>query len=268
MDTEKPRVRRLPAGRKAELLAYVTARGHVTVGELAEHFEVSIDTVRRDLDQLDADAKLIRTHGGAVSTDQGAPPDEGLSVRMRVRAHEKETIGELAAAQLPDGSVAIINSGTTTLALARHLKDKRDLTIATNSLVLPGELSQASLRELFVFGGSVRTITQATTGPVSFRPAPGGPDLDVSADVAFIAVGAVDEAGYSASNLADAGMMSEMIDHARRTFILADSSKFDHRLFARIGALDKADALITDAPPVGALADALAAAEVEVIAPS
>ncbi|WP_029150077.1 DeoR/GlpR family DNA-binding transcription regulator [Microbacterium indicum] len=267
MDTDKSRTRRHPAGRKAELLAYVTSHGHVTVGELAAEFEVSIDTIRRDLDQLDADNKLVRTHGGAVSADQGAPPDEGLSVRMRVRAPEKETIGRLAAEQVADGSVVIINSGTTTLALGRNLGDKRDLTIATNSLVLPSELSSAALRELLVFGGSVRTITQATTGPVSFRAMLGGPDLDVAADVAFIGVGAVDDAGYTSSNLADAAMMSEMMTHARRTIILADSSKFDQRLFARIAPLATADALITGRRPTGALADALAEAGVEVIAP-
>ena len=264
----KRRERRLPAGRKAELAAYVAANRQVTVGELAERFAVSIDTVRRDLDQLDAEGRLIRTHGGAVSTDAGAPPDQGLGIRMRMRAAEKEAIAEIAARLVADGSVVIVNSGTTTLAVARQLRDHRDLTIATNSLVLPGEVSPKALRELYVFGGSVRTITQATTGPVSFRPSSGAPDVDIRADLAIIGVGAISTDGYSTSNLADAAMMSEMMSHAARVAIVADSSKFGHRLFARVAALEAASFLVTDAPPPGELLDALQAAEVEVLTPA
>jgi DeoR/GlpR family transcriptional regulator of sugar metabolism len=261
----KRKERQLPAGRKADLAAYVSAHGQVTVAELAGHFAVSIDTVRRDLDQLDAEGRLIRTHGGAVSTDLGAPPDQGLSVRMRIRTKEKDAIGAAASRLVTDGSVIIVNSGTTTLALARHLREHRDLTIATNSLVLPGELSASALRELYVFGGSVRTITQATTGPVSFRPTAGGPEMDIRADLALIAVGAVAHEGYSTSNLADAAMMAEMTTHANRVAVLADSSKFNHRLFARITALERADYLVTDAEPPADLRDALTEAGVEII---
>ncbi|WOF22067.1 DeoR/GlpR family DNA-binding transcription regulator [Microbacterium betulae] len=264
----KRRERRLPAGRKAELAAYVAANRQVTVAELAERFAVSIDTVRRDLDQLDAEGRLIRTHGGAVSTDAGAPPDQGLGVRMRMRAEEKETIGELAARLVPDGAVVVVNSGTTTLAVARHLRDHRDLTIATNSLVLPGEVSPTALRELYVFGGSVRTITQATTGPVSFRPTAAGPDMDIRADLAIIGVGAVSPDGYSTSNLADAAMMSEMMSHAARVAVVADSSKFGHRLFARVAPLGAASFLVTDASPPDDLSRALLAAEVEILTPA
>ena len=78
--------RRLPAGRKAELTAYVTEMGQVTVARLAERFDVSLDTIRRDLDQLDSDGVLIRTHGGAISVSASPRPDTGLAVRARMQA--------------------------------------------------------------------------------------------------------------------------------------------------------------------------------------
>ncbi len=260
--------RRLPAGRKADLAAYISDAGQVTVAQLAERFAVSIDTVRRDLDQLHAEGAIVRTHGGAVASSDGARPDQGLGVRLRMQAAEKEQIGALAADLVTNGSVVIINSGTSALALARHLRHHRDLTIATNNLLLPGEISPKAVRDMYVFGGSVRTITQATTGPVSFQVMPGGGEVDVVCDLALIGVGAVSEHGYSTSNLADAAMMTAMMHRAQRVAVLADSSKFHRRLFAKIADLDAADYFITDRMPESELADLLIAAGVEIVCPA
>ncbi|MFT4050770.1 MAG: DeoR/GlpR family DNA-binding transcription regulator [Microbacterium sp.] len=258
------RGRRLPAGRKADLAAFVAENGQVTVGDLAEHFNVSIDTVRRDLDQLHREGALVRTHGGAVSTVEGGLRDRGLDVRLRVQVEEKEKIARLAAEMVDDGAVIMLNAGTTTLAVARALRNHRDLTIATNNLRIPAEISPSTFRDLYLFGGAVRTITQATTGPVAFTMTAGGPELDIRCDLALVAVGAVDASGYSTSNLGDATMMAEMIARADRTAILADSSKFGRRLFAQVAPLGGADYLITDTSPPDDLAAALAAAGVTV----
>jgi DeoR family transcriptional regulator, fructose operon transcriptional repressor len=258
--------RRLPAGRKADLAAFVAESGQVTVGALSEHFGVSIDTVRRDLDQLDREGVLVRTHGGAVSVD-GPRTDRGLDVRLRMQIAEKETIARLAAGLVADGTVVMLNAGTTTLAVARALRDHRELTIATNNLRIPAEISPKALRDLYVFGGAVRTITQATTGPVAFTMTAGGPEVDIQCDLALIAVGAVASTGYSTSNLGDAAMMADMMQRAQRTAILADSSKMGRRLFAQVAGLDRADYLVTDTPPAPDLAAALAQAGVQVITP-
>lgn len=256
--------RRLPAGRKADLAAFVEQVGEVTVGGLAEHFRVSIDTIRRDLDQLDREGVVVRTHGGAVSAEAQLK-DRALDVRLRMQTEEKEKIARLAAGLIDDGAVIMLNAGTTTLALARALRNHRDLTIATNNLRIPAEISPSVFRDLYVFGGAVRAITQATTGPVTFTMTPGGPEVDIRCDLALIAVGAIDTAGFSTSNMGDANMMAEMIQRADRTAILADSSKFGRRLFAQVTTLDRADYLVTDTPPESAFATALAQAEVEVI---
>ena len=267
-EADGDRPKRLPAGRKADLAAYVTEIGQVTVGALAERYGVSIDTIRRDLDQLDAEGLIIRTHGGAVSL-LTSTRDSGIDVRLQMQTREKDTIGSLAAALVADGSVIMINAGTTALAVARNLNNRRDLTIATNNLRIPGEISPNVFRDLYLFGGSVRVVTQATTGPVSFQLGPNGTDIDIHCDLALIAVGAVSaESGYSTSNLGDAAMMSEMMTRSKRVAILADSSKFGRRLFGQVSSLEGADYFVTDVIPPDDLRDALKQSGVKLITPT
>lgn len=268
MDAGSEPKRRLPAGRKADLAAYVEQAGQVTVLDLASHFGVSIDTIRRDLDQLDREGILIRTHGGAISATDRHTRDRALDERLRMQVAEKEQIATIAADLVEDGSVIMLNAGTTTLAVARALRNHRDLTIATNNLRIPAEISPTVFRDLYVFGGAVRSITQATTGPVSFAINAGSADVDIRCDLALIAVGAMDESGFSTTNLGDAAMMTEMIGKAERTAILADSSKIGRRLFAQIATLDRVDYLITDAPLASEYAGALAQAGVRVLTPA
>jgi DeoR family glycerol-3-phosphate regulon repressor/DeoR family fructose operon transcriptional repressor len=264
---KEDRQRRLPAGRKAQLAAYVAETGEVTVNALAERFGVSIDTVRRDLDQLSADGILVRTYGGAVSQSTLSRVDRTVDVRLNMEEREKEKIAVLAASLVEDGSVVMINGGTTTLALARNLRNHRDLTVATNSLLVPPALPPTAVRDVYLFGGAVRTLTLTTVGPVSFRAAGGG-ELDISCDLALIGVGAVSAvAGYTTSNLAEAAMMQEMISRASRVAILADSSKFGRRLFAQVAELGGADYLVTDSTPPPDLLAALLENEVELITP-
>jgi len=265
---DPPPGRRLPAGRKAELATYVAEVGEVTVAELAERFEVSSDTVRRDLDQLDADGLVIRTHGGAVSPSGAPRPDTELDVRRRVQTGAKEVIGKLAAGLVQDGTAVLLNGGTTVLAVARALHDHRDLTLATNNLLVPSEVSPGVVRDMLVFGGSVRTSRQATVGPVVFRSGVGGGDVDVQCDLALIAVGAASVAGgYSVSHVGEAAMMRQMMERADRVAILVDSSKFGGRLFARVADLGRVDHVVTDATPPAEELDALAREGVELLLP-
>lgn len=263
----KPRLRsQLPAGRRADLAKYLDTVGQVTVHELANRYGVSIDTIRRDLDNLHSGGRVVRTHGGAMSVAVD-PADHGVSVRMHLQAAEKEAIAAIAADLVADGSIIIINAGTTTLAVARALHDRRDLTIATNNLLLPGVISEKTFRELYVFGGAMRIHTQSTTGPVRF-PTSDGQDISISADLAIIAVGAVAaDGGYTSSTLSEALMMREMLQQSAMVAVLADSSKFDRRQFASVGDLKVADYFITDRAPPPALRQAFDDAGVSVLYP-
>jgi len=240
---------RFPASRQADLASFVAEKGQVTVADLATRFDVSPDTIRRDLDQLDADGILIRTHGGAVSLSAVPRADTGVDVRMRLQTSAKDRIGALAASLVTDGTVLMINAGTTSLSMARHLKDQRELTIATNNLRIPAEISPKVCRDLYLFGGSVRLGAQAVVGPLSFRADGNTGDIDIKCDLAVIGVGAISASGYTTSHLAEAVMMGQMMRRATRVIVLADSSKFGRQLFAQISTLDAGDVLVTDQQP-------------------
>ncbi|MDC4232469.1 DeoR/GlpR family DNA-binding transcription regulator [Actinomyces sp. B33] len=258
---------RLPAGRKAAIIQQVNSLGQVTVTTLAQHFNVSSDTIRRDLDQLDSDGALIRTHGGAMSTFAVPWHDTRIDDRLRLQPQQKRAIASLAAGLVCDGAVLFINGGSTVLPLIHELGIKRELIIATNNLRLASELNPDSCRDLYVFGGHVRISGQVTIGPVAFASSISGIENDIRADLAFIAVGAFDENGFSTSNLDEAAMLAHMAERARRVAILADSSKAGRRLFASIGPLSLADYLITDMEPSAELLESLHRANVEILTP-
>ncbi|MBC3760797.1 DeoR/GlpR family DNA-binding transcription regulator [Quadrisphaera oryzae] len=261
--------RRIPAGRKVELASYVTEHGQVSVTQLAKHFQVSLDTIRRDLDQLGTEGVVIRTHGGAMSPSAVPRIETAVDVRRRMQASAKDVIGELAAGLVADGSAVMLNGGTTVLAVGRALRDHRDLTVATNNLLLSSELNPAAVRDLCLFGGTVRHSSQTTVGPVVFRSGLTGGEVDVQCDLALIAVGAASlEGGYSGSNLSEAAMMREMMDRATEVAMLVDSSKFGRRMFAQVAELGGVDYLVSDAPPPADMARALAEARVEVVVPA
>ncbi|MBM6979188.1 MAG: DeoR/GlpR transcriptional regulator [Actinomyces succiniciruminis] len=258
---------RLPGGRKAEIAGYVNRLGQVTVMALADHFGVSADTIRRDLDQLDADGLLIRMHGGAMSNSAVPWHDTNLSDRARLQASQKDRIGRIAAELVQDGNVLFINGGTTALSLVHHLSNKRELIIATNNLALPVEINPEACRDVYVIGGHVRLSGRVTIGPVAFASAISGVENDIHVDLALIGVGAVDTNGFSTSNLDEAAMLAQMASRARRVAILADSTKLDRRLFAAIGDLAIADYLITNEQPNAELSAALNAHSVQVLTP-
>lgn len=260
--------RPLPAGRKAELAAYVAAAGQVTVPELVKHFDVSADTIRRDLDHLDEAGLVIRTHGGAMSLSAAPRADTSMDVRLRLQAEAKEKIGALAATLIEDDSVLMINAGTTALAVIRSLSGHRGVTIATNNLRIPAEAPEQAIRSLYVFGGGVNLTAQATIGPIAFPAAPGADGLEIQCDLAIIVVGGVSvTSGYSTSNLHEAAMMNEMLNRASRVAVIADSTKVGRRLFAQVAELGRADYFVTDQTPPPDLLRELQKQKVTVMVP-
>lgn len=249
----------LPGRRRALLTEFVDSHGQATVLELADAFSVSADTVRRDLDWLAKRGAVSRTYGGAVSVAGLATTDTSFSDRSSVHRDEKQHIAAAAAERIADGETVILNGGTTTLAVARALGVRRDLTIVTNNLRVPSALPPTAVRDVYLIGGGCRLASHVTIGPVTFPGTEG-----ISADVAVIGVGGITaKAGFTTTNLQEAQMMAEMIASAQRTIVVADSSKFGRSAFAHIVRLDAVSMLITDHSPDPELLDALAAAQVE-----
>ena len=266
-ESDSSPVRGLPAGRKANIAAYVLANGEVTVAELAEYVNVSTDTIRRDLDDLNLEGILIRTHGGAISPKLVPRLDSNLDIRLGIEVARKEAIGQAASSLIKDNSVVIMNSGTTVLAVARALSNHVGLTIATNNLHVAKEIKPESVRALHIFGGTVLHSSQATIGPVSLFSNT-GESLDFRCDLALIAIGGIEqEYGYSVSNLSEASMFKQMMSRASKVAILADETKVGLKLFAKLGQLDEADYFVTDSEPSKSLRTALDKAKVEIILP-
>ncbi|WP_434700613.1 DeoR family transcriptional regulator [Trueperella pyogenes] len=120
--------RLLPRTRQAELAKRILSEGHMTVADLAAEFDVSADTIRRDLYVLDKAGTIVRAHGGAMNPLSIAKPDTRVDVRLKFKNDEKIAIAKTVADLIPDQSTLIVNGGTTTLQLAHALRDHRDLT--------------------------------------------------------------------------------------------------------------------------------------------
>jgi DeoR/GlpR family transcriptional regulator of sugar metabolism len=220
-----------------------------------------MDTIRRDLDHLAERGLLARTHGGAMRLEERARADTPFDNRVDVHHEGKDSIGAAAAKLVTDGETMLVNGGTTTLAFARALTGKRNLTVVTNNLRLPLEVPASAVHDIYVVGGACRVASMVTVGPVAF---PGTQGLSV--DLAVIGVGGVSaENGLSTTNLTEAQMMQQMIGAASRVIVLADSSKFGRSAFVHICELSAVSVLVTDRTPPDDLGTALMKANVEVI---
>jgi len=250
----------LPAGRRSALIRFVLERGQATVLELCQRFQVSPDTIRRDLELLARRGLLNRTHGGAVAAEPLVGADAPFTSRLNVNRDSKLRIARAAAHLIADGETLIVNGGSTTLAFARELGTMNGLTVVTNNLGLPAVLPPNAVRDIYLLGGEVRIESQVTLGQVAFAGTG-----SIHADTAVIGVGGISPAGLSTTLLAEASMIAAMIAASRRAVVLADASKFDHNAFAHIAPLGPKQTLISDKPPPPELTQALADAGVDVI---
>ena len=249
---------RLPARRRADLVDFVEEHGHATVSMLVEALDVSGDTVRRDLQYLHEQGLLVRSFGGVVRRDQLARFDPPFLTRIRANSDAKTTIAQLAATLVSDRQTLLVNGGTTTLALAGALKGKKDLTVVTNNLHLPGNISADAVSQLHILGGQFRMKSFATLGPVELPDVQGGRTHAFHADLAFIGVGGVsDEGGFTGGDIRESSAIRHMMERADRIVVLADSSKFGRTAFAHIGDLSIADVLITETAPTANIRAAL-----------
>jgi DeoR/GlpR family transcriptional regulator of sugar metabolism len=253
----------LPSRRRAQLVRLVRSRGQVTVAELAALFDMSLDTIRRDLDLLAERGLLTRTHGGAVPLDALAMHDTPFAERLNAHKAAKTRIAR-AAALVGDDEALIVNGGSTTRAFAAELSGRRNLTIVTNNLSIPAVLSGDAVRDVYVLGGQYRPESQVTIGEVRFAPVSG-----ISVDSAVIGVGGITAlAGLSTTLLAEAVMIEAMIATASRTIVVADAGKFGHNAFAHIVPLSRIHVLVTDEEPPAELRAALVEAGVDVLVAS
>jgi DeoR family transcriptional regulator of aga operon len=227
--------------RRNKILELVEERGKVEVAELSRRFKISEATIRNDLKDLHRRGLVRRAHGGAVRIDTvGADPS--LQVKAGIRAEQKRRIGAAAAALVEDGDSIILDSGTTTQQIARHLRGKRNVKVITNALNVASELVAAKGVRLILLGGLVRQNSLSVVGHFA-------QDMlaQLSADKLFLAVDAFDlELGLSTPNLEESQVNQAMARVAKRTILVADSSKFGKQSLSRIIPLSAIHTIVTD----------------------
>lgn len=245
--------------RQRKILDLAKEAGHVSVDGLAEYFDVSVQTIRRDLGELCDQFALSRTHGGAV-LPTGAVNVAYESRRVQMR-DEKERIGRACAAKIPNDASLFVNIGTTTEAVARALLGHENLMIITNNLNVATTMAGAANCEIVLAGGVLRRsdfglVGEATTDFIR----------QFHVDVAVIGASAIDEDGALLDyDYREVRVAQAIIANARRVHLVADSSKFARGAPVRIASLREIDVFVTDAPPPSSVAEICEEAGVEVV---
>jgi DeoR/GlpR family transcriptional regulator of sugar metabolism len=254
------RAGRLAPNRHNEILKQISLTGVVSVGELAEYFDVSRETIRRDLKQLAARNQLDIVHGGAARPEAEEPPYE---FRSSENAEGKAVIAQLAVKLVADGMVVLLDSGTTTLAIAKALRDRRDLTIITTSLAIAQLLCRQPGMRVHLIGGEVSGEEMATTGLDMVQAL-----ANFRVDIAFIGVGGMGNDGEVTDyTRIGAEQRSRMIEIAAKAYFVLDRTKFGRLTPMRFRAFLRASGVIVDASPPSAALAGLAARRIKAIYP-
>ena len=227
--------------RQAKILELLAEHGKVEVPDLSRRLKTSEVTIRKDLKELGGRGLLRRARGGAVRAEV-VTADPSLRIKAALQAEEKRRIGEAAAALVADGESIILDSGTTTQQVARHLKKRRGLKVITNALNVATELIGADEVEVILLGGLLRQNSASLVGQFAEEML-----SHFSVDKLFLAVDAVDlEFGLSTPNLDESRVNQTMVSVARVTILVADSSKFGRRSLSRIVPITEVDRIVTD----------------------
>jgi len=249
-----------PNPRQAALLDLVQSAGSMSVEALAEHFGVTLQTVRRDVNLLAQAGLLARFHGGARVPGSTT---ENLAYRQRRELNEtaKRAIARAVAAEVPDGSSLIINIGTTTEAVARELLQHRGLRVITNNLNVAAILSANADFEVIVAGGVVRGRDQGIVGEatVDFM-------RQFRVDIGLIGISGIEADGSLRDfDYREVKVACAIIEQSRRVWLVADHSKFHRPAMVQLGRLEQLDSLFTDRRPPPPFETLLAEAEVRCV---
>lgn len=258
----------LPEHRRVDIVDYLKTVGSASVVQLSRRFDVSEDTIRRDLDLLNKKGVILRTRGGAMIQRLRPRSDTGIRLRMALNRDLKEIIGQLAVDLVENDSSLFINSGSTSLAVARHLGGRQRLRIVTNNLALSSEVSESAVEGIHVLGGEVYMKAQGTVGPVVMYGRRTQEPINIHCDLGVFSVGGVSSAGvFSVGNVPEADMFREMMGNCERVAVVSDSSKFDKQMLAEICDCDTIDYFVSDSRPPTATLRTMKRHGVTVISP-
>lgn len=242
--------------RQSAIARRVEQAGHVTIDELVSAFDVTPQTIRRDLSLLADEGLIARFHGGASPLNS----TENLSYQDRqILNHEaKERIAREIARTIPDHSSLFINIGTTTETIAQALLQHRGLQVVTNNLHVAALMSPKEDFRVIIASGEVRARDGGIVGEAT---------LDFirqfKLDYGIIGISGIDDDGSLLDyDYREVRVAQTIIEHSRQLFLAADHSKFGRRAMVRLGGIGQADAFFTDTTPPATVRDVLAANDV------
>jgi len=229
--------------RQHAIAALVISRGRASVSELAETYDVTTETVRRDLAALDKAGVVRRVHGGAVPARALHLVEPGVGERETTRAEYKDAIATAAVDFFPLGGASVLlDAGTTTARIAALVPTDRELVVVTNSVPIAARLASINSVSLHLLGGRVRGVTQAAVGEQTLRVLDG-----LRVDIAFIGTNAISvRHGLSTPDGEEAAVKRAMVSCANYVVVAADSSKVGREDFVSFAPISSVDTLITD----------------------
>ena len=245
--------------RRQAIIDKLKQEHRVYVSELSKIFNVTEETIRRDLDKLESDDLIRRNYGGAVLNDY-ISEDLSFLRRSSINSKEKDIIAQKAMGFIKDGNTIMMDSSTTGLALLNRLKIRKDITIITNSIRLAYDFTNSQFK-IISTGGTLRAKSFALTGDVTCNTL-----QRYYVDIAILSCKGIDiEKGVMESNEEESVVKQIMIAQAKKVILLVDHSKFDKVSFTKTCDFSKISMLITDKTPSNEWQDYLNEQQIDLI---
>lgn len=234
----------LAAERRNLILERVHENKTVIVNELSREFDVSEETIRRDLDKLEEDGHVIKTYGGAVINEKSSI-DLPFNVRWKANPEGKHQIAELIRNEIEDGDHIMLDASTTAVFIAKSIKQKRHLTVITNSIEILLELADVPGWDIIAPGGLLKSNSMSLIGKKALDGI-----SSYHVDKAFFSCKGIDlQNGITDGNDETGGIKQNMISVADKVYLAVDSSKFGKTAFSKICGLSDVDFIVTDMEP-------------------
>lgn len=252
------------AERRSQIAQVVREQGKVFVADLVRQYNLTETSIRRDLILLEKERRLKRIHGGAVSIPGNFRTDT-FAEKEKLQIRAKDSLGKVAAKMISQGHIILLASGTTTLQVVRHipseLRMNNLITLVTTSLPIANELLTWPSPNLTILGGIYLPDYQATVGPQTINLL-----NDITADIAFLgADGLTVKGGATTANVLIAEADRKMVERARKTVLVVDSSKIGQAGFVPICPISSFNMLITDSNAPSDFVDSVRQMGIEVI---
>ena len=247
--------------RQKRIMELLASEGAVSVSRLSVDLSVTEETVRRDLEKLEKQGSLKRTHGGAVPAAENNTYEASLEKRKTTNIEAKQKIAKLAAKEVKEGDTIFLDASTTTFFMAKELKTMRNITVITNSLRVIVELDNVEYIKVISVGG-VLSNNQSFVGTLAENSIAKN---YVASKIFFSSKGITADVGILESNEQECGIKQKMLKNSKYRYFLCDNSKIGGVGFVKLAQLDEIDCLITDCEPDTELTERCEELEVKVI---